>query len=417
MKRIKSLSLLLFFAVSLLTCETDSNVPADFQKFYIKYYGGTGNQQGVDIVVNNDGTMILLGNSEDEQNGKHFFVVKTDSAGAILWQVSYDTTDINTEIAVDIEPTIDGNYVIAAQKTLSPVDVDVELIKITQEGVIVIKDSIYGFVDKMDSVQSVTPLSDGNYLITGSTNQTKPEVLISEIEGFVFKCGSDFLQERILWKQTYGSGEINRGIKVFETGPGAFYLFMSSNEKKLGEVDYNFLTVPIDAFASEGGPLAFPDDESDVENEKLVSATHIPSTNGFALVGTSEFNGSKSVYSLIIGNPPNKSNIVNNGNQKLDFQDNYSGRSIYPSKFGGFLVLADQEVTIGNVVTKTIILIRLDAQGRSVWSRRFGGEYSDSGMAVAELSDGKIVIVGTARLDNQEKMVLIKVNSDGRFLN
>lgn len=420
MKKFRSASIFFIVSASLFTCDTERNLSPDFSNFFIKYYGDNGNQQAVDLVVNSDGTLVLLGNSQNEQNGKHFFVVKTNSAGAILWQQVYGTADANDETAVDIEPTLDGNYVIAVQKTISLSEVEVQLVKISQTGEI-LREQLHGFPNKLDSVRSVTPLIDGSFLITGSTNKTK-DIINSEIEAFVFKCDENFIFEEILWNDTYGAGHINQGIKILENA-GTFYLFMVSNNQKLGGNDYNFFVQAINSDASpEGSGGALPDAVTDVDNEKLTAVTHVPSINGFAFTGTSEsVTGSKTVYTVITGSPPNNENIINTGNQKLNylnqFSGNYSGKSIYPSSFGGFLVLADREVTIGNVTTKTIVLIRLDSQGRLLFSNDFGGEFTTSGTAIAELPDGKIVLVGTARLDSQEKLALIQVNSNGLFRN
>ncbi len=419
MKRLSNVLILFSALIGLITCDTDTNTPPDFQNYFVKYYGAAGNQQGVDIVVNDDGTMLLLGNSQEFENDSHFFVVKIDSAGQILWEIPFEVGNGSNEFAVDIEPTNDGNYVIAAQKQISATDVDVSLTKISPDGNIEISRAD-GFDEKLDSVRSITPLSDGSYLMTGSTNKTKD--VDAEIEAFVFKCDADLNFEKIIWIDTYGSGTINQGIKIFEKSPDEYNLFISSNQQALGGFDYNFFFVTLSDNAELGsGITALPDRVDDSGNERLSSVARISSTEGFAMVGTSQSpTGAKTVYTFITGSTPNQNNI-NSGNEKLNvsanFLENYSGKSIYPSKFGGFFVLADREVTIGNSLTKTIVLIRLDAQGKALWSSSFGSEFNDTSVAVTELPSGKVVIIGTATLDNQEKMVLIKVNVEGRFLN
>jgi hypothetical protein len=419
MKRLNNTLLLFFVLIGLITCDTDSNTPADFRNYFIKYYGASGNQQGVDIVVNADGTMLLLGNSQEFEDDSHFFVVKIDSIGQILWENSYGLRNGSNEFAVDIEPTIDGNYVIAAQKQISATDVDVLLTKIPPdvssgnpefgEG---------GFIGKLDSVKSITPLSDGSYLMTGSTNKTKVD---AEIEAFVFKCDADLNFENVIWIDTYGSGIINQGIKIFENTPQEYSLFLTSNQELLAGNDYNFLYIPLNKDAASLKGTILPSDFADSNNERLSSVASIPSTNGFAMLGTSESASNKTVYTLITGSTPDPSNIINSGSEKLNLSansiENYTGKSIYSSKFGGFFVLADREVTIGNSLIKTIVLIRLDAQGRVLWSNNFGSVFSTKGTALAELPNGKVVIVGTATLDNQEKIILIKVNLEGHFLN
>jgi hypothetical protein len=416
MKRLINIVILFFALLGLITCDTDSNTPPDFRNYFVKYYGANGNQQGVDIVVNDDGTMLLLGNSQEFENDSHFFVVKIDSTGHILWENDYG----ENEIAVDIEPTFDGNYVIATQKTLSASDTDVRLLKISPEGDSLIS-VVHGFTNRQELIRSVTPLLDGSYLMTGGTDSVRVG-LGNEIKGFLFKCNNNFVFDRVLWDVTYGKGLVTEGIKFFERSSG-YYLFLTSNAREKGGEDFNFSFASIGFDSEVLDEAYFADSDSDVGNEKFSRAALIKSTNGFALVGTSESDLSKTVYTVITGSTITSanSNVSNSGNEKLNissnFLENYSGKSICPSMFGGFFVLADKEITIGNSLTKTMVLVRLDAQGRVLWSRNFGSEFSTSGTALAELPNGKLIIIGTATLDNQEKMALIKTNVEGRFLN
>src|SRR6187455_3454161 len=84
----------------LLSCDTANNVEPIYEEYFTKYYGEDGEQEGVDIVRNADGSMILLGNSLSQTDPISPFIVKTDAIGNVLWQRVFNTDD---EIAVDIE--------------------------------------------------------------------------------------------------------------------------------------------------------------------------------------------------------------------------------------------------------------------------------------------------------------------------
>src|SRR5687767_2479978 len=96
--------LISFSAITLLTlflsCDTSSNVDPIFEKYFTKYYGEDGEQEGVDIAVNQDGSIILLGNSFSQSDPVSPFLVKTDALGNILWQKTFKGPE---ERAVDIE--------------------------------------------------------------------------------------------------------------------------------------------------------------------------------------------------------------------------------------------------------------------------------------------------------------------------
>jgi hypothetical protein len=79
----------------------------------------------------------------------------------------------------------------------------------------------------------------------------------------------------------------------------------------------------------------------------------------------------------------------------------------------GYLLLANEERTLGT----NIWLTKIDQSGRVLWSTSLGSEReNDRAAAVRELSDGRIVVLGTVGIaDNQSKMALFKLNSNGRL--
>ena len=93
--------------VMLLGCDAGNRVDPFFEDYFIKYYGEDGNQEGVDIYVNDDDSMILLGNSSSLTDKSKPFIVKTDSEGNVLWQRQMGERD---ETAVDVELITQGAY-------------------------------------------------------------------------------------------------------------------------------------------------------------------------------------------------------------------------------------------------------------------------------------------------------------------
>ena len=102
-------------AVSLLySCDTASNVEDPTKNYFIKYYGGDGDQEGVDIVVASDGFIYLLGNSTSliTTTGKQLFLVKTDAEGKLIWEKTFGGK--YDEEAKDLELTADNRLVVLA---------------------------------------------------------------------------------------------------------------------------------------------------------------------------------------------------------------------------------------------------------------------------------------------------------------
>jgi hypothetical protein len=152
-------------SVSFWACDTDNNIKDPNESYFIKYYGGDGNQSGVDMLSLDDGTFLLLGNSQFS-GAKSIFLVKVDSKGQLIWEKTFQGTK---ETGIDIEPTLDGNFIVAAQIENSTDDFDVKLILVSPDGAEITSQSYGTPGGKKDMPKSVTPIRDGGYIVTGVT--------------------------------------------------------------------------------------------------------------------------------------------------------------------------------------------------------------------------------------------------------
>ena len=86
----------------------------------------------------------------------------------------------------------------------------------------------------------------------------------------------------------------------------------------------------------------------------------------------------------------------------------------FASLTNGYFIASDQ---IGQGLDMR--LTKLDNTGNIIFERVFGGVGDDFVGAVSELSDGKILLLGTMTLggvvDGQKKIVLIKLNAQGKL--
>src|SRR6187431_751010 len=175
--------LFLIFVFTFSGCDTKDDFEGTFKNFFIKYYGEDGKQDGIDMIVNDDGTMLLLGNTVLE-GVSQIFLVKTDLDGNIIWQKNIG--GIN-ETAVDIEPTLAGNEFVILSNVLTGKNETTglnlhyaKLSIINADGDVQLQTTKpTPWDDKVnDQVgYSVTPISDrytaGGYMISGSTTDTK----------------------------------------------------------------------------------------------------------------------------------------------------------------------------------------------------------------------------------------------------
>jgi hypothetical protein len=168
----------LFFAVFalLLSCDTQNSFKAPDENYFLKYFGNQGNQQGVDFIVNSDGSIILIGNSRASvSSDQQIYVAKADAKGLIIWEKNFGGKF--EDEAKDIELLPDGNILVLGNTDNNDFkdeinrERDVLLLKLGQDG------------SKLDSVkQGLT--SDPFNVIGNPTDEDASSISIIT-DGFI----------------------------------------------------------------------------------------------------------------------------------------------------------------------------------------------------------------------------------------
>src|SRR5258706_10968605 len=97
----------------LFACDRSSNVKPQNKNYFLKYFGGDGNQTGVDLIVNSDGTFFILGNSIQADGAtQKVYLAKANALGELINQITYG---VDME-ARDFELTSDGKMAVVANK-------------------------------------------------------------------------------------------------------------------------------------------------------------------------------------------------------------------------------------------------------------------------------------------------------------
>lgn len=132
---------------------------------------------------------------------------------------------------------------------------------------------------------------------------------------------------------------------------------------------------------------------------------------GFLLLGNSTVGNDTNLYLTRLDRDGNIS--VDLGTISDPFiQNRIMGGAATQAQGGGFIITG--ELIQNN--QSDIIVLQSSTTGTVQWSEVFGNDSDDdqSG-SVLQLPDGSIIITGTIRLENQDKICLIKANARGRL--
>ena len=413
--RLISLSTLTLVVI-MLSCDTPGNVDPIFENYYTKYYGADGEQTGVDLVLNNDGSMVLLGNSFSQTDPISPFIVKTDAQGNVLWQREFKN---DNETAVDMQ-VINGGSNVAVLTNVQRGTTNICVYVLAQDGNLV--DSLYLASPGNQVGRSIAQSSDDGFLITGyqdpdpDRNSELVEPPADEADMLLLKI-DNALTEVKDWSP--GGGEhLGSGVAAFEVpldNSPYYLLFGYSDRPRKGTSVYQSC-FQLTASNVDGVPTGMHEFSKDASEVQVASSTlKIPPAlgDGYLMVGTTTSGSSSDLYLTRFAKPLNTDATTQSLDGKIPLGRRIEGVAAANAAPDGYFVIAD-EVRENN--KKDIFLVRVERDGAVSWSRSFGSlEGEDTAGGIEALADGRIAVVGTIQLETQRKMALIVTNGNGTF--
>lgn len=418
------------------SCDTAGNIEDPDLHYFIKYYGDDGDQKGVDMLALSDGSFLLLGNSSLNIFDSDIYLVKVDVQGEIIWEKKYreDLQDIYPGVVLDIlsprdiESTVDGNFIILADfPNANGANTNLLLIKISPDGAIL--DSKTFGTPVNDYGKTVTPLDDGGFIVSGTTEldlSSDPD--LGNFFNFRFDGNLEELSASSWSPVIFGyTPQLDVALKAIRRPdkPDEFYVFGYTNSNIGNNNPAERLGLFYFRRNAEGGGYSdpyFPGNIVNVNDTEIHFVEQVAPElgDGFIIIGTSQNNtGNSEIFiaklrsALAFGQ--SDATLYNTIKILRNLRGVSAASSISDPRALGYLVLGNEVRSTGAL---NIWLSKIDQAGNVIWSSTFGSETkNDSAAAVRELPDGKIIILGTMALsDNQFKMAFIKLNPRGELL-
>jgi len=335
-------------------------VNAEGIKLWEKSFGGSGKEEGYEIIAATDGGYLIAGNTSSQDGdvtGVHglsdVWLIKIDENGNLVWQKTYGGS--GSDGALSIIKTSQG-YLIAGYTSSPDGDVtgyhatpgsnagDVWLISIDQSGNIVWQKAFGG--SNQEAAFSSVATSDGGNIVVGYTNTSTGDGDVSKYYGrmdmWVFKINAS---GSLVWEKTFGGINIDLAANLVATPDGGFIIsgYLSSSDGWPGNQDAGII--------------------------KMDGSGNI--------IWQKNFGGSK--------------------------ED--GGWSISPASDGGYIVAGFASSTDGNVSGQhgktDAWIIKLTSQGDLMWQKTFGGSDLDLLTSIVSIGNDEYVVTGnTLSSDN-----------------
>lgn len=449
-KRVNYFILFTAFITLFLSCKSDdddiaSPIVPDFNGdlVWIKTFGGSNEDDAIDIVQANDGNYVILGftNSNDgDITGKtsidqDYWLLKLNQNGEKLWDKTYGGSE--NDQATGISKTNDGGYIISGFTSSFDGDVsenagfqDYWIVKVDGEGIIQWEKS-FGFIGQ-DQAYKVIQTSDGGYFATGSlqvgeggSNGEGNDIINNQdITRATLHSLGDYWGIKMdangnkIWRRYFGGTQADLSKDVIETSDGGFILigisdspdFDISNAK--GADDFWVIKV------SANGNKVWEKSYGGTETDRAFSIERATEGN-YIISGESRSLGED------VSNPKGGGDIwvikINGSNGSIIWEKSYGGTEFDTSR--GIIDLGNNTYAVAGSARSSDIdannnygandawLLIIDENGNLEFEKNIGGSNIDFGNNVTGTTENEIIFIGST-LSNDFDIPANKGNKD-----
>jgi hypothetical protein len=385
---------------------------------WVKNFGGSGEDTARAIISTTDGGFAVFGFSESTDGDlkektlpvNDYWLLKLDAHGNLEWTKTYGGS--KDDRGQSLVQTKDGGYAVTGYAMSSDGDGTVNngfhdnwVLKLDASGNIEWEKS-YGFSGH-DHSYDIVETEDGGLFFAGFLDITSAradgntEKRVSTRHGVGEFWGTKIDNKaNVEWRGYFGGTNNDRAHSVVRADDGGFVMagFTESDDFDIENArgSYDFWVIKLD----DKGNLIW---EGSFGGTGIERAQDVGKTadGGFVITGNtfsndidvSKNNGASDIW--LIKLDANGKKVWEKSYGGSEFDD---GQSVTLSKDGGFIITGNSKSSNSdsnsNAGENDIWLIKTDPQGNLEWQKTFGGSGLDYGFDAIESADGSIVLVG-----------------------
>jgi hypothetical protein len=255
--------------------------------------------------------------------------------------------------------------------------------------------------EEHDCAYSVQQTSDGGYILAGETSSFGVNVWD------VYLIKTDANGDSV-WARTYGGVELDDGYSVQQTSDGGYIVFGRTISFGAGENDYYLVKTDAD------GDTLWTRTYGGTSNEWGHSVQQT-TDGGYILAGNSMSygGGGYDARVYVVKTDANGDTVWTRAYGGTGWEEAYS---VQQTTDGGYVVTG-YTMSFG-AGGYDIWLLKLDANGDTLWTRTYGGENWDCGYSGQQTADGGYIVAGYTESygAGQSDVYVLKTDADGDTL-
>ena len=413
---------------------------------FIKYYGISGSNEVVDMIISNEGNLVILGNEESSAAGasKDIVILEIDTVGNLIKKRIFDiqtlflgdslyTFGITDDQAVRIK-TVDGGYLLCANFTTKDDNVNGIGSKIfwceLDDNFNIIGKQVISDAGYYWEVGDIIKSRDGNIVIVGGTNKKEEgdNAIRPEKQRYLTKRSIE--NDTVFWSKTFGYDDVDDfAIGVFELSDGNLGVIgktgKSGNQGEAGLNATFAIFTDIGSSSSIDNVYGF-EFQGDADFNDDVGDFIYTETEDVIIVGTSTSNNSvdprsfpflfriRKAGTLVFKELLNSSALnVNSGG--MDVTIGAQNDLIITGVFYNYADSISKETYNDQVLFKRTNQFGEVRDEYLSYQNHFGlTTGNDIGKAILTLPDGSIAIAATIDFGNSRTLIsYLKVNNKG----
>ena len=361
-------------------------------------FGGPQEDRGNAVNQTADGGYIVVGSTWPYgQGGESICLVKTDHAGNIEWNRTYN--EYSSSASYDVLQTADGGFIVIGGALVSgPGYVDVYMMKVDNLGNFLWGHTFGG--SGYDSGYSVQQTGDGGFIIAGTRSSD------TNYTTYAYLIRTDSLGNQ-LWNNTYRSdvADYTYGNSVRLTNDGGFVVAGTATISTNSDV----YVLKTDGTGNKQWDRTY---NASAGSHDYGGGIQQTGDGNYIIAGSSTpQNGYGNVYLFKIDNQgvPLWQKLLSSGAYTTD------GQSIALSADDGFIICGDRYGYTDSLFGIDLYLLKTNASGAVQWSNAYGERSTDTCTWAQPTSDGGYILTGTTDFRNMGyDMSLVKVDASGK---
>lgn len=289
---------------------------------------------------------------------------------------------------------------------------------------------------KNESAQSIVATDDGGFVVAGFTQSNDGDVQGKTNENFDYWILKINAQNDIEWQKTIGGSSTDKANDIIKTSDGGFAIlgYSESNDGNttLNAGSKDFWVVKLDVSGNiiwqkslgySGNDFGVSLTETKDKGLLIVGELDVTASGGQGNSKTSSRHAGGDFWAI-------KLNVLGEKQWSKYYGGSFTDtpRGIVETDEGNFIIVGSsdsKDVDVSNNKgTYDFWIIKIDAVGKLIWEKNFGGKEIDEARGIVKSEDGNYLVVGDTRssdgnITNQKGAAdvwVIKINESGNLL-